>query len=63
MKTYLGDGVYAEWTGYSMAIECNCMSEPNKIFLEPEAVERLSQFYKQATTKPKVESDEPTTNS
>lgn len=44
MKTYLGDGVYAEFNGYQIALTCDCMSQPNTIFLEPEVFERLQNF-------------------
>jgi len=31
---YLGDGVYAEFDGFQVKLTCDCMSEPNAIFLE-----------------------------
>ncbi len=45
-NVYLGDGVYATFDGWMIAVKCNCMSEPNTIFLEPQVMERLIEFYK-----------------
>jgi len=47
MKDYLGDSVYAEFTGYGIILTTeNGMRPSNTIFLEPEVLEALIQFQK-----------------
>jgi hypothetical protein len=42
MKTYIGDGVYAEWSGYDVTLTTeNGIATTNRIVLEPEMVEHL----------------------
>lgn len=54
-RIYLGDGVYAEYDGYQIKLICDCMSEPNAIYLEPEVLARLNIFYAQAKGRPVAE--------
>jgi hypothetical protein len=43
--TYLGDGAYVEWTGYSFCIyTTNGMERTNEVFLEPAHLENLYLF-------------------
>lgn len=50
--SYLGDGVYAQWDGYGFWLRTgdhrdgNC---ENKIYLEPDILNRLNEFYKHLT--------------
>lgn len=48
IKTYLGDSVYAEFDGYSIAIYTdNGLGFFNKIYLEPEILKALINFKKE----------------
>lgn len=45
MKTYIGDGAYAEFDGYSIILTTeNGISIQNRIVLEPEVYESLVRF-------------------
>jgi hypothetical protein len=44
-KTYLGDGVYAEWTGFDVVLTTeNGIATTNTIMLEPDMVARLASW-------------------
>ncbi len=46
---YLGDAVYAEWNGYGICLRTNHHTDEqchNKIYIEPDVLENLNQFYK-----------------
>jgi hypothetical protein len=45
-QDYLGDGVYAEWTGYSVILKANDHHHPtDTIHLERNELEALKRFY------------------
>jgi len=45
MKTYLGDGVYVDYDGFSLIITTNNgVVDTNEIYLEPEVVNKLVAF-------------------
>jgi len=50
-EAYLGDGVYADFDGYHIVLRCDCMSEPNKMFLDPSSMEMLNVFYARMHSK------------
>lgn len=44
-KTYLGDGAYVEFDGWSVIVTTsNGVSETNRIYLEPRCIENLLEF-------------------
>lgn len=52
MKTYLGDGAYAEFDGYGISITAeNGVSTTNRIYLEPEVYIALTEFVDSLTDK------------
>lgn len=56
-KTYLGDGVYASFDGWQIKLTCDCMSEPNAIFLEPGMIQKLNIFFTQMTKPATLQAD------
>lgn len=47
-KTYLGDGAYAQFTGYSMIVYTdNGIHRENEVSLEPSALVALNEFAKE----------------
>ena len=45
MKSYLGDGVYVEWSMESLVLTTeNGIEVTNRIYLEPEVYQALVQF-------------------
>jgi hypothetical protein len=47
-KTYLGDGVYAEWDGHGIELRVNDNINPTDIcYLEPAVMKALIDFYNQ----------------
>lgn len=45
MKTYLGDGVYADFDGYGIILTTeNGIRATNNIYLEPQCFEALNRF-------------------
>lgn len=47
-KVYLGDGAYAEFSGYDVALTTwNGVEETNRIYVEPDALRILVEFAKQ----------------
>ena len=56
--TYIGDGVYAKWNGFSIEIytyDGVCLGE--SIYLEPSVLKSLNEFY-QRMAHPKEEQSE-----
>ena len=52
MHTYLGDGVYAEFDGYGIWLRTGNHEDhlcDNKIYLEPDVLKRLNNFYDHVT--------------
>jgi hypothetical protein len=48
LKTYLGDGIYAEFDGYQICIfTSNGIRQENKIYFEGENIESFLEFVKQ----------------
>ena len=45
-KQYLGDGVYVETLEGMLKLETEALEETNTIFLEPEVMNRLINYYK-----------------
>jgi len=43
---YMGDGVYAEFTGYSIDIRVNDHRNPVSVSLEPQVLEAIVSFQK-----------------
>ena len=53
MKTYLGDGCYAEHDGYAFVLTTeNGISETNRIVLEPEVYAKLVAFVARVNAAP-----------
>lgn len=51
-KTYLGDGAYAEFDGYSVKLSTeNGVETTNEIYLEPEVWEALKKWVESMTEK------------
>jgi len=46
MKDYIGDGVYVEFDGFGIELKANSPDSPNSIYLEPEVLRALNDFYK-----------------
>jgi len=46
---YMGDGVYAEYTGYSIDIRVNDHRNPVSVSLEPAVLEAIVDFHKRKT--------------
>lgn len=47
MKTYIGDGVYAEWNGEQIILTTeNGVETTNTIVLEPDVIHALEEFRK-----------------
>jgi len=44
METYLGDGVYATWDGYGIALDLRGQDSTTRIVLEPEVIAALIAF-------------------
>lgn len=58
-KTYLGDGVYAEFDGWVVQLTTeDGIRTTNTIFLEPEVFLALKQFVEQIKTQMKEETKE-----
>jgi hypothetical protein len=52
--TYLGDGVYAKREGECVVLATSDgLSTTNRIVLEPDVLERFSEFLEPTTNKPK----------
>jgi hypothetical protein len=52
-KAYLGDGVYAQYDGYTVTLTTeNGVDETNVIFLEPNVVESLLKYLKDGKAIP-----------
>lgn len=45
---YLGDGVYASWDGWSVALDLRAQDSTTRILLEPEVMAALNEFVKTA---------------
>lgn len=44
-STYLGDGAYVEWTGYSFVVyTSNGIERTNEVYLEADAIAKLIEF-------------------
>lgn len=43
-KTYLGDGLYAEFEGYQVRLFCERENGTHEVYLEPSAVNALLKF-------------------
>lgn len=43
-QIYLGDGVYFQCDGWQIKLICDCMSEPNAIYLDPFMIKQLNNF-------------------
>lgn len=57
-KTYLGDGVYAHFDGYSVVLEThNGICATNTIILEPEVVIAYQKYLERLSEKLKNEKD------
>ena len=59
---YLGDGVYAEFDGYSVSLDLRGEGRPEKIVLEPETYAGLMMFAEAAfglKPEPKKSADDP----
>lgn len=55
MKSYIGDGCYAEWDGYAIILTTsNGLENTNTIVLDPEVFEGLVSFVKSAEEKKDV---------
>jgi hypothetical protein len=50
---YLGDAVYAHFDGYGIELKLNHHQSPTLIYLEPEVMEALRNFWAQAQTERK----------
>jgi len=48
---YLGDSVYAEWNGFSIELKVNSHLSETVVYLDPEILEALNNFYKKQTEK------------
>jgi hypothetical protein len=46
-ETYLGDGVYAVFDGYSISLDLRGQDTTTSIVLEPEVLESLDRFRKE----------------
>lgn len=50
---YIGDGVYAEFDGYGIWLRANDHRDhlcTDKIYIEPDVLESLNQFYRRVVT-------------
>lgn len=47
MKQYIGDGVYAEWDGYQIALSVETEGQKHTIYLEPHVIATLNLFWAQ----------------
>lgn len=61
MKTYLGDSIYAEYTGYSIVLTTENGTSPpsNIIILEEEVIEAFLNMLKQIALAGEGEKNEP----
>lgn len=51
-KSYLGDGLYAEFDGYQIALKANSHEYPtDTVYLEPQVYENLVKFVEQLKEK------------
>ena len=52
--SYIGDGVYAQWDGYGFWLRTGDHRDHKcdaKIYIEPEVLDSLNQFYEHLTRK------------
>lgn len=50
-ETYLGDGVYAVFDGFSIVLDLRMQDNTTKITLEPTVLDELDRFRKRLTEK------------
>lgn len=55
MKTYLGDGVYAEYDGYYVVLRAEHEGGRDIIYIEPPVLDALNLFYKKCTEEKEKE--------
>ena len=46
---YLGDAVYAHWDGYGIELKLNDHRNECAVYLEPEVLQALTEFYKRCS--------------
>ena len=46
---YIGDAVYAHYDGYGIELRLNSHYAPCAVYLEPEVLQALSEFYKRCS--------------
>jgi hypothetical protein len=59
LEEYLGDGLYAEYDGYQVALKANSREHPSDtVYLEPYTLERFVKFVEKINKAEHAESDD-----
>lgn len=59
LKEYLGDGIYASWDGFQIALKANHPEYPtDTVYLDPSVVEAFERFRKEIAASLKEEGAE-----